>query len=46
MNRRVLINFAQRSHPFLEVDDDIHLAKTISDILFRLEEEGLIQPMH
>ncbi len=30
---------------FLEVDDDNHLAGTISDILIRLEEAGLIEPV-
>ncbi len=45
MNRQVLVNFAQRSLPFLEMDDDIPLASTISDILIRLEEEGLIEPL-
>ena len=46
MNCQVLVNFAQRSQLSFKVDDDIHLAGTISDILVRLEEEGLIQPMH
>ena len=46
MIRQVLANFAQKSQPFFEVDDDDHLAGTISNILIRLEEERLIQPMH
>ena len=29
---------------FLEVDNDNHLAQTISDILSRMEEVGLIEP--
>ena len=46
MNRQVLVNFAQRSQPSFEVDDDDHLAGTISDILIRVEKAGPIRPVH
>ena len=45
MNRQVLVKLAQRFPPFLEVDDESHLARTINDILIRLEMEGLVEPV-
>ena len=37
--------FRSEISTFLEVDDDNRLSKSISDILSRLEEAGLIEPL-